>query len=143
MATHANSISLGETCSWLGQSGRRYRFSVYDLDAPTLELDGVFVLAAPGNLFVPYHPLFIGTAENFALHLPSSAERLAARALGATTMHLYYTNLTNPDRWRVWRDLVDRYRPPLNKKRAGFASECELAGLGGQVIAFPRRAPAR
>ena len=59
-ATHANSISVGETCSWLGQSGRRYRFSVYDLDAPTLELDGVFVFAAPGNLFVPYQPLFIG-----------------------------------------------------------------------------------
>jgi hypothetical protein len=131
MASHANSISVGETCSWLGQSGRRYRFSVYDLDAPTLELDGVFVFAAPGNLFVPFQPLFIGSAENFALHLPTSPERL------------YYTNLTNPDRWRIWRDLIDRHRPPLNKKRAGFAVESELAGIGGQVVPFPRRALAR
>src|SRR5262249_7668391 len=127
MSTHATSIQASETCSWLGQSGRRYRFSVYDLDAPTLELDGVFVFAAPGNLFVPYRPLYTGTAESFAHDLPGSPELVAARALGATTLHLYYTNLTNPDRWRTWRDLVDRHLPPLNKRRAGFASPSEGA----------------
>lgn len=104
---------LGETCTWRGVSGQRYRFSVYDTDTPTLSLDGVFILAVPGDLFVPYRPIIIGEAADFADHLPTAPERLRAMALGATSLHLYYCNRTHPDRLAVYRDLMARYGESL------------------------------
>lgn len=128
---------IGETCTWRGYSGRSYRFNVYDVDAPTLELDGVYVLAAPGDLFAAYQPLYIGAAENFADHLPLCLARGAALALGATTLHVFYAMSSTLDRHSIQQDLVDRYRPTLNKVRAGFAPE--PGEPKGEVILFPVR----
>lgn len=134
---------LGEACTWRGASGERYRFSVYDIDTPTLSLDGVFVLAAPGDLFVPFRPIFIGEAADFADHLPSCADRDRAIALGATTLHLYYSNRTHPDRFAVHRDLLARFGKDLSLTNRPEPVKTEPARTGAVIIPFrPRRSAA-
>jgi len=107
---------FGEIYTWRGASGRRYRFSVYALGSSMLALDGAYVLATAGNLFAPYRPLLIGACDNFARDLPGSAALHSAVAAGASSLHLYYCNLTNPDSQALARDLIERYRPPHNRE---------------------------
>jgi hypothetical protein len=132
---------LGESCTWRGASGQRYRFSVYDVDTPTLSLDGVFILAAPGDLFVPFRPIFIGEAADFADHLPKSVERRRAVELGATTLHLYYSNRTHPDRFRVFGDLMARYGADLAlaEQTFGPVKQPAPAQPSAQIIQFRPR----
>jgi hypothetical protein len=144
MANRGEIGFFGEIFTWRGASGRRYRFSVYGLDAPLLALDGVYVLAQAGDLFVPYRPLLIDACTDVARELPGSAAWYAALGAGASSLHLYYGNLTNPDRHRQARDLIERYRPRLNRgapwPRAAAQPAPERRGV---VIPFPlRRQPA-
>jgi hypothetical protein len=127
---------FGEIFTWRGASGQRYRFSVYALEtiAP-LALDGAFVLAGEGDLFVPYRPLLIGSCLNFARDLPGSDALERARAAGASSVHLYYGNLTHPDGRALARDLIARYRPPLN--RAPVRPSAPPSERSGAVIPFP------
>jgi hypothetical protein len=126
---------FGKICTWRGTSGQRYRFSVYALDTPVLGLAGVYVLATEGDLFTPYRALLIDACGNFARDLPGSAILATARDAGATSLHLYYSNLTNPDPWAMKRDLVERYRPALN--RAPIWRMPRAADPRGVVVPFP------
>lgn len=137
MKAQDETVWFGETCTWKGRSSRPHRFYVYDLDAPTLELDGVFILAAPGDLFTAFYPLFIGRSVNISQHLVDCPELPAAAALGATTLHLWYARPGAPSAHDVWADLLGRHAPPLNHARAGFAPNPHAPR--GEVIAFPRR----
>lgn len=128
---------FGEICTWQGISGRRYRFSVYALGAPTLELDGVFILATEGGLFAAYRALLVGDCANLARDLMGSAPFRAAVAAGASSVHLYYSNLTNPDRRTMKRDLVERYRPRLNFQATAWSQAETPAGHPSVVIPFP------
>jgi hypothetical protein len=137
-----NEIGLYDLAySWCGASGRRYRFSVYPLDAEFLALDGVYVLARPGDRQIAYQPLVIGHCADFAHELPGSATLAAARAAGATTLHLYYSNRTNPDRRAMTRDLVECHWPPLNARPRRYSAApgaVAAAPAMGVVIPFPR-----
>jgi hypothetical protein len=127
---------FGEVCTWRGASGRRYRFSVYPLDTPALALDGVYVLAAEGDLFTPYRPLLIGACADFARDLPGSTALQRAATAGASSLHLYYCNLTNPDRRALERDLIERYWPPLNRE-PGWLRPATAPDRPAVVIPFP------
>ncbi len=130
-------FQIGETCTWRGFSGRSYKFNVYDVDAPTLQRDGVYIFAAAGDLFTAYAPLYIGAADNFASQLPQCRARMAALALGATTLHIYYGNAGALDRNAVQQDLLERYRPALNG--SSIELEPEPSNRRGEVIPFPSR----
>lgn len=134
---------FGEICTWQGISGRRYRFSVYTLGAPTLELDGVFILATEGGLFAAYRPILVGDCANFARDLMGSVPFRAAVTAGASTLHLYYSNLTNPDRRAMKRDLVERYRPRLNFQAMAWSRAETPATHPSVVIPFPGTAGGR
>jgi hypothetical protein len=127
--------------SWRGASGRRYRFGVHPLDAEPLALDGVYVLACAGDRWRAYQPLVIGHCADLARELPGAAALAAALAAGATSLHLYYSNRTDPDRRATTRDLVERHWPPLNARprRYGAPADAPAAAPAmGVVIPFPR-----
>lgn len=134
-------LYLSETCTWRGHSGRRWRFSVFDLDSPTLDLSAIFVLAREGDLFAAYRPLYVGEADSLGLHLPRAPERSAAAALGATSLHILYVDRGNEQRLSIWRDMIAHYAPPLNRARAGFAPRPVTQTC--EIIPFPLAARAR
>ena len=56
-------------------------------------------------------------------------------AAGASSLHLYYCNLTNPDRRALARDLIERYRPPVNRESTW--PQPATAERAATVIPFP------
>ena len=93
---------------WLG----RHEFYVYSPNPDGWnEVPGLYVFARldPGG----WVPLYVGQTENFRHRLPNHERWQEAMQRGATHIHAR-TEVTQEERDRIERDLIQAYQPLMN-----------------------------
>ena len=103
----------GRYAQWLGASGRRYLFSVYDPSSCPAYSDAILVLAkvdGHGRRTI----LAIEDTGDFADPAVSRAMRTAARCDGAVEVHLHLLASTRPARREAIADLLCYATPSRN-----------------------------
>lgn len=116
--TNVVSISTSRGPATLkGFSGLTYEAREHPLDAPP-DGAGIYVFAGPRSIPTGREAFYIGAADDLPARVSPSHRALArARALGAT--HLLIVRCPDEkQRQAITRDLVEFYRPSLNRPAA-------------------------
>jgi hypothetical protein len=100
--------------NWAGQSGKRYQFQVYPLNASFQPLPGVYIYAgrAEGGSWVP---IYIAQTRDLHQRLEGRVQIKDAVANGATCLHAHYCSSGQAARCSEEHDLILRWHPVCNE----------------------------
>jgi len=99
--------------SWPGQSGKKYQFQIYPLDAVLRPLPGVYIYArelSDGD----WSAVYISQSRDLHQRLEGHVTLQDAIANGATHLHAHYCNAGQGARCTEEQDLIHRWRPLCN-----------------------------
>ncbi len=101
------------TVIWSGADDTKYAFKVYDPNPPWNDVPGCYIFAKQGP--TGWQALYIGQTNSFQRRLTPAHEKWqAAVQMGMTHIHAHTGNPEETVRLQEERNLVGRYRPPLN-----------------------------
>jgi hypothetical protein len=99
--------------NWPGQSGKKYQFEVFPLDAAFRPLPGIYIYArelADGD----WAPIYISQTRDLHQRLEGQVSLRDAVANGATHLHAHYSSAGQGARCTEEQDLIHRWRPLCN-----------------------------
>jgi len=103
------------TCSWVGASGRSYKYRVYTLGTNFIAKPGNYVFAktnAAGN----WVPIYIGESGDLSERFDNHHAMPCIRRNGATHVHVHASSSNRQERLNEETDLRRNYNPPCNKQ---------------------------
>lgn len=98
---------------WEGESGRRYGYWVYSIEATFRKIAGNFIFAkqdGPGQ----WTPLYVGETQNFDKGFGDPEGVACARRHGATHVHVHFSSPSESTRSAECRDIIARWGPICN-----------------------------
>ena len=98
---------------WPGQSGAKYRYDIYPLDAAFKPLPGVYIYAKllPDGDWIP---VYISQTRDLHQRLEGHVRLSDAVANGATHLHAHYATDGQGARHTEENDLIHRWQPVCN-----------------------------
>lgn len=100
---------------WPGQSGKKYEFQIYPLNASLKALPGVYIYARQ-LLDGDWDPVYIAQTRDLHQRLEGHVKMDDAVANGATHLHAHYCNAGQAARCTEEHDLVQRWQPICNDR---------------------------
>lgn len=102
------------SCNWPGESGARYPYEVYPLDAEFRPLPGNYIYArqAENGSWIP---VYIAQTRDLHQRLEGHIRASDAIANGATHLHAHYCAAGQAARCTEERDLIKRWQPVCNE----------------------------
>jgi len=99
--------------TWAGQSGKKYQYEIYPLDAAFRPLPGVYIYAkqlADGD----WIPIYIAQTRDLHQRLEGHVRLEDAMANSATHLHAHYCEAGQGARCTEEQDLIHRWQPVCN-----------------------------
>ena len=114
---HPESVP-SSSCSWPGQSGKKYQFEIYSFDTAFRPLPGVYIYAGQSE-DGSWVPIYIAQTRDLHQRLEGHVTLQNAIADGATHLHAHYCNAGQGARCSEEKDLIGRWHPVCNDVFAG------------------------
>jgi hypothetical protein len=113
---------------WLGESGERHIFSVFEL-ADSWDFDAIVYIPARARHDGLYDPLYIGQSGEGATRLSHHEKYAPALRLGLTHVHVLFES-NRRRRLDIETDLRRRHWTPLNEQPTPAMAPLDVGGLG-------------
>lgn len=104
---------MAETCTWYGDSGKGYTYTVYDMDANWNDVAGNYIYAGKQNN--GWKAAYIGQTQSLKDRLPNHNEEACAKRNGATHIHAHTNSDGESARKAEEADLIKKHQPPCNQ----------------------------
>jgi len=110
----SETTTASDLVNWIGQSGKRYPYTVYALDTTFQMSPGNFIYArqAEDGSWVP---IYIAQTRNLGQRLEGHVTMQDAMQNGATHIHAHYDTAGQAVRCNEERDLLLRWKPVCNE----------------------------
>ena len=110
----SETTTASDLVNWIGQSGKRYSYTVYALDTTFQMSPGNFIYArqAEDGSWVP---IYIAQTRNLGQRLEGQVTMQDAMQNGATHIHAHYDTAGQAVRCNEERDLLLRWKPVCNE----------------------------
>jgi hypothetical protein len=110
---HAEDPARATSWAWGGQSGRKYQYDIYPLDASFKSLPGLYIYAKQledGD----WIPIYISQTRDLHQRLEGHVRMSDAMAAGATSLHAHYSDAGQGVRHTEEKDIIARWQPVCN-----------------------------
>lgn len=102
------------TISWIGLSGKKYRYWIYKIGASCKEDPWNYIFAKETQAGY-WSPSYIGETENLNMRLGVHEKEACARKHGATHIHTHLNSAGEKARRLEENDLIRKWNPPCNE----------------------------
>ena len=106
-------MSDAPTIEWPGESGKKYKYSIYDLGTTFREVAGNYIYAGL-NSKNEWYPTYIGQTGNLKERFSDHEKEPCARQNGATHLHVHSSSNNEQVRLDEETDLIRNYNPICN-----------------------------